>query len=323
MTAILVVDDSAVDRRVVRGLLERAGEYHVFEAGDGDAALGALNETAFDAVITDLLMPQMDGFAFVEAVKQEHPGVPVILMTGRGSEEIAAKALQHGAASYVAKTRLADDLVPTLERILVATREDRTQARLMHHLNRCRLEFSLRNDLALVRAAVSLLQLMLRCLPLRDEIERLRVGIAIEEALKNAYFHGNLEIGAMEPRPRREDYPALAAQRVYHPPYRDRRMHVTADIGRDAAVFVVRDEGAGFDAQSWLQSATAFEESAAASRGISLMRSIMDELSYNAAGNEVTLTKRAVATEAVDPLGVTGEFQFGDVLDRPTSAPSA
>ncbi|MBL8851597.1 MAG: response regulator [Planctomycetaceae bacterium] len=318
MATVLVVDDSAVDRRIVRGLLEHAGDYEVLEAPDGEAALAAVAEREPDVIITDLLMPRMDGFAMVEALKEDSPGIPVILMTGRGSEEIAAKALQHGAASYVAKSRLAHDLTPTVERILSAAREDRTHARLLHHMRACRLEFQLRNDLSLIRAAVNLLQLMLRCLPLADEIERLRVGIALEEALKNAYYHGNLELGGMTPRPPREDYAALAAGRVLTTPYRDRRIHVSAEIGRDEAVFVVRDEGAGFDVSGWLEKSAVLDADAASNRGMSLMRSIMDDVRYNPAGNEVTLHKRAAQPVAAEAsLETTGELRFGSLLSDP------
>jgi len=239
----------------------------------------------------------------------------VILMTGRGSEEIAAKALQHGAASYVAKSRLAHDLAPTVERILSAAREDRTHARLLHHMRACRLDFQLRNDLSLIRAAVNLLQLMLRCLPLADEIERLRVGIALEEALKNAYYHGNLELGGMSPRPSHEEYGALAAERGLVAPYRDRRIHISAEIGRDDAVFVVRDEGAGFDVAGWLEKSALLDADAASNRGMSLMRSIMDEVRYNPAGNEVTLRKQAVHQEtATESLATTGELRLGSTF---------
>jgi CheY-like chemotaxis protein len=311
MATVLVVDDSAVDRRIVRGLLEHAGEFEILEASDGEEALAVVAEHVPDVVITDLLMPKMDGFAMVEALKEDQPGIPVILMTGRGSEEIAAKALQHGAASYVAKSRLAHDLTPTVERILSAAREDRTHARLLHHMRGCRLEFSLRNDLSLIRAAVNLLQLMLRCLPLGDEIERLRVGIALEEALKNAYYHGNLELGAIEPRPRRDEYAALASQRLLTTPYRDRRIQVEAEIGRNEAVFVVRDDGAGFDAQGWLEKCAVLDADAAANRGLCLMRSIMDEVRFNDRGNQVTLIKRAVQPETADEsLSSTGEHRL-------------
>jgi len=316
MPTVLVVDDSAVDRRVVRGLLEHTGDYEIVEASDGEAALAVVDERVPDIIITDLLMPRMDGFAMVEELKENSPGIPVILMTGRGSEAIAAKALQHGAASYVAKSRLANDLTPAVERILSAAREDRTHARLMHHMHGCKLEFVLRNDLTLIRASVNLLQLMLRCLPLSDEIERLRVGIALEEALANAYYHGNLAIGAIEPRPAREDYASLASRRLLETPYCNRRIHLAAEITRHAAEFVVRDEGAGFDVAGWLQKSATLDADAAANRGMSLMRSIMDEVRYNASGNEITLVIRAVQ------IPVSDESQSTTSEHDPESLPS-
>lgn len=318
MATVLVVDDSAVDRRIVRGLLEHSGEFEVYEAEDGQAALSSVAERVPDLIITDLLMPRMDGFAMVEALKEDNPGIPVILMTGRGSEEIAAKALQHGAASYVAKSRLAHDLAPTVERILSAAREDRTHARLLHHMRRCRFEFELRNDLSLIRTTVNLMQLMLRCLPLGDEIERLRVGIALEAALENAYYHGNLELGSLDPRPARDDYAPLAAERLSQAPYRDRRIHVVAEIERAQALFVVRDDGPGFDAAGWLQKSCVLNADVASNRGLSLMRSIMDDIRYNSAGNEVTMIKRAVQpASAGGSLIQTSELRLGDLLADP------
>lgn len=314
MSTVLVVDDSAVDRRLVRGLLERTGKFDVVEAVDGAEALLKVAESEPDVIVTDLIMPRLDGFGLVAAIKEEHPSIPVILITGRGSEDIAARALQHGAASYVAKVGLADDLVPTISRVLNASREDRTHARLLHHMGRCELEFSLRNDLALIGSAVNLLQVMLRCLPLGDEIERLRVGIAVEEALKNAYLHGNLGIGGSNPRPRRDEFAQLAAQRVYALPYRDRRIQLRCEITRDRARFVVRDEGEGFDVKAWLQDEMLGEQNESATRGISLMRTIMDEVRYNDTGNEVTLVKHAVLPEPGGAAEETGEhkFELGD-----------
>ncbi|REJ93459.1 MAG: response regulator [Planctomycetota bacterium] len=300
MARVLVVDDSAVDREIVGGLLKKAGDFEVTHAPDGAAALKSIEESLPDAIVTDLLMPNVDGYALVEAVKEEYPSVPVILMTGKGSEGVAVRALQHGAASYVPKACLAEDLIPTVQRVIAASHEDRTHTRLMHHMQGCELEFTLVNDLRLIHSAVSLFQQMLRCLPLGDEIERLRVMIAVEEALKNAYFHGNFEIGAEDPRPVREEYMRLAIERTYQSPYSDRRIHVTARVDREQAVFRVTDGGPGFDWKRLTATGALAEQDEAARRGVSLMRSIMDEVRYNDAGNEVTLVKRAIHPSGED-----------------------
>src|SRR5437764_11543745 len=114
MTRILVVEDSRTQAQEIRFLLEDAG-FEVDVAGDGREALDLLGRGLPDAILTDLDMPRMNGLELVEAVRRDHPGVPVILMTALGSEDIAAQALQKGAASYVPKRNLTRDILPTLQ----------------------------------------------------------------------------------------------------------------------------------------------------------------------------------------------------------------
>src|SRR5262249_54747424 len=171
-----VVDDSPVDRRLAGGLLEQQCACAVLYAADGKEALRQLAESAPDLVLTDLQMPEMDGLELVAAVKDDYPFVPVILMTAQGSEDIAAQALRQGAASYVPKKKLAEDLAPTVLRILLGSHEDRVHALLMHHLEASEAVFVLDNDPALIASLVHHLQQTLRCLPLHDETDRLRVG---------------------------------------------------------------------------------------------------------------------------------------------------
>src|SRR5205814_2860884 len=125
------------DRRLVGGLLERQGRCDIVYARDGKEALQCFATTIPDLVLTDLQMPEMDGLELVAAIKEDYPLTPVVLMTAQGSEEIASEALRRGAASYVPKKKLAEDLIETVERVLAAAREDRTHSRLMHHLSDC------------------------------------------------------------------------------------------------------------------------------------------------------------------------------------------
>src|SRR5438309_1895923 len=100
MAKVLVVDDNPMDRRLAGGLVEKAGQSVAF-AGNGKEALDVLDRDTLDLVLTDLLMPEMDGLELVKEVREKHPLVPVILMTAFGSEEVAIEALRKGAASYV------------------------------------------------------------------------------------------------------------------------------------------------------------------------------------------------------------------------------
>ena len=98
MARVLVVDDSPVDRKVVGGLLGKSPTLDIEFASDGEEALEVMRETHPNLVVTDLIMPNMDGLELVAAVVKQYPLVPVILMTGKGSEQIAVDALKAGAA---------------------------------------------------------------------------------------------------------------------------------------------------------------------------------------------------------------------------------
>lgn len=300
MIKVLVVDDALADRVLVSGLVRKRIDSTILEAADGRQALAQIEAHHPDIVLTDLHMPEMNGLELVTSVKEKFPEIPVLLMTAKGSEEIAARALQQGAASYVPKRRLADDLVPTIERVLATAQEERQRALLMHHVTESDISLVLPNDPEMFQLLVSHLLNMLRCLPLGDETERLRVGIALEEALANAYYHGNLQLSAEGGVRDRKRYDELARQRCLEPPGCDRQIHVRARITRTEARFIIRDEGPGFDTSQLHTSVELTEAEQGYGRGIRLMRAIMDEVTYNAAGNEVTLVKRCVSPEVGD-----------------------
>jgi CheY-like chemotaxis protein len=299
---VLVVDDALADRALVSGLIAKRLESFILEAADGRQALALIESHRPDIVLTDLHMPEMNGLELVTTVKARFPEIPVVLMTALGSEEIAALALQQGAASYVPKRRLADDLVPTIDGVLATARDQRHRSLLMHHVTESATTFELHNDLELLHLLVRHLLNVLRCLPLGDETERMRVGIALEEALTNAYYHGNLEL-TNGSTPDRKRYESLARERSQQPPYCDRRIHVRSHITRSQAEFVIRDEGRGFDTARLQAAPNLAQADQGFGRGIMLMRSIMDDVKYNAAGNEVTLVKRGVTLEAGDDTG--------------------
>ena len=288
MTNILVVDDSLVDRRLAMTVLQKGMECSLVEADCAEAALEHLATAIdLDLVLTDLQMPGLNGLELVERVRSDWPSMPVILMTAAGSEDIASQALKVGASSYVPKRRLSDDLVSTTQRILAAAKQEQKHSRLMHSLNRGELEFDLRNDPSLITPLVQVIQEMLRSLPLADEAERLRVGVAVEEAIKNAVYRGNLEISSADDKER----PLLevSAERLFVPPYCHRRVAVHAAITRDEAMFTVTDEGAGFDASPFETST--FDADAPRGRGIRLMRTFMDSVEFREGGRQVVLRK--------------------------------
>jgi CheY-like chemotaxis protein len=298
MTTILVVDDSLVDRRLITTLLQQSLDCSVIEAITGEAALEQLELLEPEVVLSDLQMPGISGLELVQRIRSDWPSLPVILMTAKGSEDIAAQALKAGATSYVTKRRLAEDLIPTVQRILIGVQQERKHSRLMHNLSSSELTFDLRNDLTLIAPLVRLIQEMLRSLPLADEAERLRVGVAVEEAVKNAMYHGNLEIGSVldEGRSRQD----LAVERLWIAPFCHRRVTVNISISHQQATFVIQDEGIGFDPTPF--ESDEFIEDEPRGRGIRLIRTFMDLVEFSDNGRRVALTKHRYAEDSVDDL---------------------
>jgi CheY-like chemotaxis protein len=297
MATVLVVDDSAVDRRFVGGVLARDGNFQVEFAEDGSQALARMRQACPDVIVTDLQMPNRNGLELVAAVRMHHPHVPVILMTGHGSEDLAVEALQRGAASYVPKPQLGERLLESVEEALSLARADRTYDRLIACLKQCDFDFEIDNDPALIDPLVDLVQQMVAGMGLTDATGRFRVGAALKEALLNAIYRGNLEISFAQMQDTRVSLLEGKTDDLLHDrrpraPYCDRQVHVKIAIDATEARFVVGDDGPGFNPALIPAAGQPGSLDPQAGRGLTLMRAFLDEVTFNASGNEVTLVKR-------------------------------
>ena len=101
----LIVDDFSTMRRIVRGLLKELGYNNAEEAEDGVAALNLLKNTKFDFVVSDINMPNMNGFELLAAIKAEASlkHIPVLMVTAEARKEDIVRAAQDGAAGYIVK----------------------------------------------------------------------------------------------------------------------------------------------------------------------------------------------------------------------------
>src|SRR5262245_56961785 len=273
-------------------IIEQNLGWRVAYAEDGAAALAAMERETPRLVLTDLRMPGMDGLKLVGAIRRQYPFVPVVLMTAFGNEEIAIQALREGAASYVPKNNQDRDLVPTLEQVVAAAKLERHQQLLLERLAHTESSFILDNDRLVIPALVRHVQEYLVRLQLCDPTERIRIGVALEEALLNAIFHGNLEASS-ELREEDEDhYYQLADERRRQPPYRERLVHFTFRLTRSEGVFRIRDEGPGFDWSTLPDPRDPDNLGRVGGRGLLLIRTFMDEVHFNEKGNQLTLVKR-------------------------------
>lgn len=101
----LIVDDFSTMRRIVRGLLKEIGYTNAEEAEDGAAALAMLKGAKFDFVVSDINMPNMNGFDLLAAIKKDDAlkHLPVLMVTAEARKEDIVRAAQDGAAGYIVK----------------------------------------------------------------------------------------------------------------------------------------------------------------------------------------------------------------------------
>ncbi|WP_424895197.1 chemotaxis response regulator CheY [Tepidimonas sp. HKU79] len=101
----LIVDDFSTMRRIVRNLLKELGHADTDEAEDGSVALHKLRNGKFDMVITDINMPNMNGFELLTQIKSDDKlkHIPVLMVTAEARKEDIIAAAQGGAAGYIVK----------------------------------------------------------------------------------------------------------------------------------------------------------------------------------------------------------------------------
>ena len=102
MAHVLIVDDELNIRRVLAAMLKRDG-YEVTAAADGEQALAVMARTPVEVVVTDLVMPKLDGLSLLRRVAADYPDVPVIVITAHGTVDSAVAALKAGAFDYITK----------------------------------------------------------------------------------------------------------------------------------------------------------------------------------------------------------------------------
>jgi len=115
---VLTVDDSRTMRDMLLMALEDAG-YHVIQAVDGIDGLETLAANGADVVITDINMPRMDGFGFIDAVRdqEEHRATPILVLTTESAPELKMRAREAGATGWIVKPFDPAKLVKALQMV--------------------------------------------------------------------------------------------------------------------------------------------------------------------------------------------------------------
>jgi CheY-like chemotaxis protein/anti-sigma regulatory factor (Ser/Thr protein kinase) len=292
-TQILVVDDSPVEQRRVGRLLQKnLSDVQVGYANDGNAALESISLALPDIVLTDLRMPTMNGLELVENIRARSYSVPVILMTSYGSEEIAVAALRAGAASYVPKLTLETNLASTVQSVLTLSSRQVRRRRLLSTLASAELSFVLDNDCSLIAPLIEYLQEQCSTMQLFDNMQMTRISMAIQEAISNAIYHGNLELDSELRQIDESIFYDLADQRRNAAEYVNRRVRVKATLTIQEVCLTIEDDGPGFNPDAVRDPTDDINLDRIGGRGLLLIKTMMDEVHHSSKGNAITMIKK-------------------------------
>lgn len=116
---VLVVDDFATMRRIVKNVLKQIGFTNILEADDGSTALAVLQQDKIDLIISDWNMPKVTGLDLLKAVRSDESmkGTPFLMVTAEAQKDNVIQAVQAGVSNYVVKPFTAEALQGKLEQI--------------------------------------------------------------------------------------------------------------------------------------------------------------------------------------------------------------
>ena len=295
MPKVLVVDDSPMDRALIEGILKKDPRMKIRNAADGSEALATIGDDLPDLVVTDLQMPELDGLQLVTAMRVHYPRVPVILITAYGSEELAIQALEHGASSYVPKSQLAARLHDAVDQVLALVRAERSYERLGAAIDLVEFRFTLDNDPEATSPVVELLQQLAGSMGICDAGTQLRLGMALEEAVRTCIFRGNLEMrdGELLEYTRHDDESAAwLGKRRDEERFRGRKLHLIARLSPEQAELTLEHDGAPLGLKLPAAETVSAGLEAPSDRCVILMQAFMDEVHFSADGRRIRLVKR-------------------------------
>jgi len=287
VTNVLVVDDNALDRALLKAHLERDG-YQPVLATNGADALQFLEHDpeAFDVVLLDRNMPGMNGIEVLAKMK-EHPRlrmIPVILQTAMAAERDVVEGIKAGAYYYLAKPYN----VTMLLSVVRTAATDYAEYKDLRWLLRQGL-----HTLRLLRHATFRYRTIDQARDLGATLanacpDPYKTVVGLTELLLNAIEHGNLGITYEEKsKMDRKEWMDEVERRMKLPENADKYADVTVERIQDSLRFTIRDDGEGFDWTRFLDidPSRAFDTHG---RGIAMARRLsFDSLEYKGNGNTV------------------------------------
>jgi CheY-like chemotaxis protein len=293
MTRLLAVDDEPINLAIIEECLSDDG-YQIDQAGDGEEAWEKMQETAYDVIVLDRMMPRLDGLSLLKRIKADPRWgkLPVIMQTAAAKQEEVRAGLEAGAYYYLTKPYEPEALRVLVSTVLADLRERDKLREAGAHLE---LMFGLleRGDFAF-RTLDEARGMAAALSNLCSNASGSSMGLA--ELMVNAVEHGNLGITYKEKSELRKNFQweSEVMRRLASEPWCNHRARISVSRRGGEIEFTITDEGKGFDWNPFLD----FDPDRAYDlngRGIAMARMLgFESLEYQGAGNVVVARTKAV-----------------------------
>ncbi len=261
--SVLIVDDERETRDTIAEVVQQL-DLQAITAADGVEALQKLGAQKIDLILTDLLMPRMDGLELLARLKEVNPQIPVAVISGYGDATKTTAALTSGAFNFLAKPYSTGDIENVVRKGLRLRELSLGTYTLSQHLKSV-AEMELPTYPHLLPSVTLFAVKECQWRGIEDDKLLHRISICVDELLTNAFLHGNKR-------------------------NRKKKIHVRLSFDGEKVTFTVRDEGEGFDTKALRKK---FKEGGIPKkRGLFIVNYLMDELSFGKKGTEASFTKR-------------------------------
>ncbi len=300
VSKIIVIDDEEVIRYTLQKKLSRLG-YSVTSLEKAEDALYLIkNGEKADLIITDIKLRKMDGIELLRRIQGSGESIPVLIITGQGNVEDAIRALRYGASDFIRKPFDINDVAASVRAILKRKHEKMLAESFGQYLQWERSCFCVPIDSGIITPISYYLTRNLVAAGICNHTTAENLTLALQEALSNAMFHGNLEVpSSIREKEGLKAFNEEIERRKIDPAFSSRTVNVEWEVTREYAEFMIEDQGKGFDHRSLPDPRDPENFMKNSGRGLFIIRIHMDEVSWNESGNIIKMKKNRITANDV------------------------
>ena len=287
---ILIIDDEPTFLEALAHYLAEQG--HLIEtATNGQQGWNIYSEISdLDVILTDIKMPLLNGLHLLKQIRANEDDIPVIMMTGYAELPMSIEALRLDAFDFLVKPFEFQSLEITLSK-LASRQVSQQELREMFPLSNGHLQMAIPSRSEFIPSALSCFQEMLTSLCRVYHLNYQKLRLCLHEASTNAIIHGNLEMDSSLKEHSFEAFDTLLKERQSSPEFFQRQVTVLCRFSAERIEFEIADEGAGFDPSQLPDFEDPMRLKMISGRGLLLIQSFMDAVTWNASGNRITMVK--------------------------------